>query len=175
MTEYPSEGVIATYTTMEEVDSALRRLGDEGFPVENLSVLTQNLESTRDVHGFISTGDVAKKGAGWGAWLGGIFGLITGVAFLIIPGFGPVLAAGSVATWLIAAVEGAGSGALLGGIIGAATGHFVEKRHIPKYEERLKAGKYLLIAHGDSYEVDNAQKILDDTAAEAVDRHRAEH
>lgn len=169
--EHPSEGVIATYSTMEDVDDALRRLADEDFPIENLSVITQNLESTRQVHGFVSTGDIAKTGAGWGAWLGGIFGLLTGVAFLIVPGVGPVLAAGSAATWIVAALEGAGGGAILGGIVGAGTGHFVEKRQIPKYEERLKAGKYLLVAHGDTYQADRAEKILEDTTAESVDRH----
>jgi len=173
MSDLSTDGVIATYSTMEEVDDALRRLSEEGIPVESMSVLTQNLESTKKVHGFVTTTDVARTGAGWGAWLGGIFGLITGVAFLIVPGVGPVLAAGSAATWIVAALEGAGGGAALGGIIGAATGHFVEKRHIPKYEESLRAGKYLLMAHGEPDVVDRAQKILDDTAAEAIDRHSA--
>lgn len=171
MSEYPDQGVIATYRTMEEVDDALRRLAGDGFPVENLSILTKNLESSKEVHGFVTAGDLAKSGAGWGAWLGGIFGIITGVALIIVPGVGPVLAVGTAATWIAATLEGAGGGALLGGLIGAGTGHFVAKRHIPKYEESLKAGKYLLIAHGDSYLADRAQKLLGDTPAEAVDRH----
>jgi hypothetical protein len=169
--EEATHGVIATYETMEDVDDALRRLADDGFPVQNLSVLTENLESSRDVHGFVTTGDIARSGAGWGAWLGGIFGVLSGVALVIVPGVGPVLAAGSAATWIAAALEGAGGGAVLGGLIGAGTGHFVEKRKIPKYEETLRAGKYLLIAHGDSYLADRAQKVLADTAAQSVDRH----
>ena len=173
MNEQPTEGLIATYSSMEEIDTALHRLGDEGIPIENMSVLTQNLESTTHVHGFVTTGDVAKTSAGWGAWLGGIFGLVSGVALLIVPGVGPVLAAGSAATWLIATLEGAGGGAALGGIIGAAVGHFVKNQHIPKYQEQLKAGKYLLIAHGDTTLVDRAQKVLEETDTEALDRHTA--
>lgn len=165
------EGVVATFSSMEYVDAALRQLAAEGIPIENMSIITQNLESRTDVHGFIATGDVAKTAAGWAAWLGGIFGLLTGVAFLIVPGVGPVLAAGSAATWLLAAVEGAGGGAALGALLGAATGPFVKKQHIPKYEQSLRAGKYLLIAHGDGDLVDRAQKLLNDSEAESVDRH----
>jgi hypothetical protein len=171
MSEQPTDGVVATFSSMEDVDIALRKLADEGIPVENMSIVTQNLESTTDVHGFVTTADVAKTTAGWGAWIGGIFGLFSGVAFLILPGVGPVLAAGSAATWLLATLEGAGGGAALGALVGAATGPFVKKQHIPKYEQSLRAGKYLLIAHGDSDLVDRAQKLLDDSDADSVDRH----
>jgi hypothetical protein len=171
MYENATGGLVATYRTMEEVEAALRTLADEGIPVDNMSIITQNLESTTNVHGFVSTADVAKSGAGWGAWLGGIFGLLTGVAFLIVPGVGPVLAAGSAATWLVATLEGAGGGAAVGGIIGGFFGRFVSKKHIPKYEQKLKAGKYLLMTHGDSDLLDRAHKLLSDSGAEEIDRH----
>lgn len=173
MSEQPNDGVVAVYSSMEEIDAALRRLADEGIPAENMSVMTQNLESVTKVHGFISTGDVAKSGAGWGAWLGGFFGLITGVALLIIPGAGPVLVAGPAAVWILAGVEGAGGGAVLGGLVGGVVGHFVKDRHIPKYEKHLKAGKYLLIAHGDQDMVDRAQKLLHSTGAIELERDAA--
>ena len=92
---------------------------------------------------------------------------------MIVPGVGPVLAAGSAASWLLATLEGAGGGAALGAIIGAATGHFVKQQHIPKYEASFKAGKYLLTAHGDADLMDRAKKVLDDSPAESVDRHTA--
>lgn len=166
------EGVIATFSSMDEVEIALQKLGKEGIPVDNLSILTQNLESTTKVHGFVTTGDVAKSGAGWGAWVGGLFGILTGVAVIIVPGVGPVLAAGAAATWLLATLEGAGGGAALGAIVGGAVGHFVQKQHLPKYERELGAGKYLLIANGDGALMDRAQKVLEGTPAEVVDRHR---
>jgi len=172
MPEQPTDGVIAVYSSMDEVDAALRRLADDGIPTENMSVITQNLESTSTVHGFVSTGDIAGSGAGWGAWVGGLFGLISGVALLIVPGVGPVLVAGSAATWILAALEGAGGGAALGGLLGAGIGIFVKEKHIPKYERELKAGKYLLIAaHHDSAMVDRAQKLLGDTEASDIQRH----
>jgi hypothetical protein len=173
MSEQPNDGVIAVYSSMEEIDEALRRLADEGIPTENMSVMTQNLESISKVHGFVTTGDVARSGAGWGAWIGGFFGLVTGVALLIIPGAGPVLVAGPAAAWILATLEGAGGGAILGGLVGGVVGHFVKDKHIPKYENHLKGGKYLLVAHGEQDVVDRAQKVLDDTEAFEVERHTA--
>lgn len=37
--------VIAAFETMEEVDEALRRLADDGLPGQNLSVLTEHIET----------------------------------------------------------------------------------------------------------------------------------
>jgi hypothetical protein len=170
MAAQPTDGVIAVYTSMDEVDSALRKLADEGIPTESMSIITQNLESTTKVHGFVSTGDVAATGAGWGAWTGGLFGLLAGVALIIVPGVGPVLAGGSIATWVLGALEGAGGGAALGGLLGAGIGTFVKREHIPKYEHELRAGKYLLIAHGESDIVDRAQKVLDATGVSDLQR-----
>ena len=48
-----------------------------------------------------------STGGKWGAFWGGLWGLLFGAAFLIVPGIGPVVAAGSVVDWIIAALEGA--------------------------------------------------------------------
>ena len=63
----PEQSVIVTYDTMEAAESAIRDLDGGGFPVKQVSVIGQDLQSERDVHGFVTTGDVAKSGAGMGA------------------------------------------------------------------------------------------------------------
>lgn len=50
--------------------------------------------SERQIHGYITTGQVVGTGAGMGAWMGGIFGLLVGAAFVWVPGVGPLLVAG---------------------------------------------------------------------------------
>jgi hypothetical protein len=47
----------------------------------------------KEVVGSITVEDVAKKGLITGAWAGGLLGLLTGAAFLWIPGFGPLIVA----------------------------------------------------------------------------------
>jgi hypothetical protein len=44
-------------------------------------------------------------------------------------------------------------------------------KHILKYEEHLKGGKYLLMTHGSAEEVTRAQKILQGTGALEVTHH----
>lgn len=164
------QGVIGVYDAMDDATADVRRLGEANFPIEHVSIITQNLESTTDVHGFITTGDVAKSGAGVGAWVGGIFGLLTGAALLIVPGVGPLLVAGSLASAVIGTAEGAAGGAAVGGLVGAATGHFVAKRHLPKLTEHLEAGRYLLIAQTpDEAELARARELLSGQAVDVID------
>ena len=167
------QSVIGVYRTMSEAEEAVRVLDRGGFPIKQISVLAQNLESEKEVHGYVTAGDVAKAGAGTGAWVGGLFGVLVGAAFIWVPGFGPLLAAGSFAAILLGGIEGAVAGAAGGGLLGALAGWGVSRQHILKYEEHLKGGKYLLIAHGSAEEVARAQNILQGTAAIEVTRHEA--
>jgi hypothetical protein len=154
------------YNNLEEAEAAVRRLIAEKFPADQISIVTQNLENYKQVHGFITTGDVAKEGAGTGAWVGGIFGLLMGAAFIFVPGFGPLVVAGPFAAALLGGIEGAFAGAAGGGLLGALFGWGISKEHILKYEEVVKGGSYLVIANGDETQVNEARRILDGVTAD---------
>lgn len=163
------QGVVGVFDTMEAATAAITELGESDFPIEHVSVITQNLEASTTVHGFVTTGDVAASSAGVGAWVGGLFGILGGAALLLVPGVGPVIAAGSLAAVMIGGAEGAVGGAALGGLVGAATGHFVAKKHIAKLTEHLKGGKYLLVAQStDPAEVQEARRIISGGASEVI-------
>jgi hypothetical protein len=166
-----THSVIGMYDTMQEAENAIRALDRAGFPIQQVSVIGQNLQSERDVHGFVTVGDIAKVGAGTGAWVGGLFGLLVGAAVLFVPGFGPLIVVGPAAAWLLGGIEGAVVGALGGSILGGLIGLGVSKEHIVKYEEELKAGKYLVVAHGSPEDVARAQSVLHATGAGAVAAH----
>jgi hypothetical protein len=72
---------------------------------------------------------------------------------------------------LAAAAIGAVEGALVGGGIGAVLGHFVAKQHIPKYEQLVKAGSYLVVVHGAAQDVARAQQVLAAAGGSDVQRH----
>jgi hypothetical protein len=83
-----------------------------------------------------------------GAFWGGLWGMLFGSAFFIIPGVGPLLVAGPILTWLIAALEGA---AVVGGIsaLGAALVSIgIPQNRIIEYETQVRAGHFVVIAHG---------------------------
>ena len=102
---------------------------------------------------------------------GGVWGLLVGAAVLFIPGVGPVVVAGSVVTWIAAALEGA---LVVGGLSALGAGLYslgVPKDSILKYETSVKAGKFILIAHGTAGEVETARGILQSAGAEQVNLH----
>jgi hypothetical protein len=165
------QSIIGVYDTMAQAEEAVRKLGEGGYPIEQVSILAQNLESEKQVHGFVTTGDVAKTGAATGAWVGGLFGVLLGAAFIWVPGLGPLIVAGPLSAALLGGIEGALAGAAGGGLLGALAGLGVSKEHILKYEERLKGGKYLVVAHGSADDVAKARGILEGTGAAELTAH----
>ena len=165
------ESTVGVYETLAQAEEAVRTLDQGRFPIKQVSLVTQNLETEKEVHGFITAGDVAMQGAGTGAWFGGLFGLLMGGAFLMVPGVGPLVVAGSLAAALLGAVHGAAFGAVGGGLLGALVGWGVSQDQVIKYEDHVKGGKILLVAHGSAEEVARAQNILQGSAATEVNRH----
>jgi hypothetical protein len=169
------QSVIGVYDHLAQAEEAVRRLDRGGFPIKQISIVGQHAEHERDVQGYVTVEDVARKGAGTGALLGGLSGLLTVAAFIWIPGFGRLLVAGPMAAallGLLAGIEGAVAGAAWGGVLGALVGWGVSTQHILKYEEHLKAGKYLVIAHGSPVEMEHAHRILHGTGAQDLHHHR---
>ena len=165
------QSVIGVYNTMSEAEEAVRMLDKGNFPIKQVSIVAQDMQSEKEVHGYVTTGDVAKSGAGTGAWVGGIFGLLFGAAFIWVPGFGPLIAAGPFSAMLLSGVEGVMAGEAGGGLLGVLVGWGVSKQHILKYEEHLKGGKYLLMAHGSAEEVTRVRNVLHSTGAVEVTHH----
>jgi hypothetical protein len=173
-TQMPKQSVVGMYDTMVQVEGALRKLDEAGFPIAHVSIVSQNLQSEREVVGYITVDDVAKKGLITGAWAGGLLSMFAGAAFLWIPGFGPLMVAGRLATLLLgvlSSMEGAVIGAAYGGVLGTLVGWGVSQEHIFKYEEHVRAGKHLVIVHGKPEEVTHARSILQDAGATALQVH----
>jgi hypothetical protein len=109
-----------------------------------------------------------------GAFWGGFWGLLFGSAFFMIPGLGPILAAGPVVAWIVGALEGA---ALVGGVSALGAGLYsmgIPKDSIVKYETALKTDQFLLIAHGTVGEVAKAKDIIETTHPSQLALHSGE-
>lgn len=59
--------VTGDFKTHDLAESAIRALGEAGIVLKDVSIVAQNLQTTEQVRGFITTGDVARSGAGVGA------------------------------------------------------------------------------------------------------------
>lgn len=158
---------VGVFEKQKNVEDALRALKDDGFNMDNVSLLARNLEGVEGADEVTEKeGNEAAEGAGIGAStgtvLGGIGGFLIGAGVLAIPGVGPVLAAGVGISEIAATLAGAGIGAAAGGIIGALVGLGIPEEKAKVYQDRIKAGDYLLMVTGTEDEVERAASILRD-------------
>lgn len=157
--------VSGSFKNHQLAESAVQALGKAGFPLKNVSILAQNLQTTEQVQGFVTVGDVAKGGVGIGAWWGGLFGVLIGSAFLWIPGFGPLVVMGALASSFLGMLEGAALGAVSGGLLGALVGYGMSREKALKYESIVREGNYLVMAHGNEALSETARQVLEDVGA----------
>jgi hypothetical protein len=106
-----------------------------------------------------------------GAFWGGIWGMLFGAAFFVIPGIGPILVAGPLVAWIIGALEGA---AVVGGLSALGAGLYsigIPKDSVVQYETALKSDKFIVLAHGTAEDVANARDVLQTTHPTLVTVH----
>ncbi|WP_017317275.1 general stress protein [Mastigocladopsis repens] len=158
---------VGVFSSRHEAEHALTELRDAGFPMNKISIIAKDADRTGDIAGVETQERVgnkadegAKAGAVTGATLGGITGLLVGLGTLAIPGVGPVLLAGEIATTLATAAAGAGIGAAAGGLLGGLVGLGIPEERAKVYNERVSRGDYLVIVEGTDDEMRRAETIL---------------
>jgi hypothetical protein len=164
--------VVSMYDSLDKAEAAVRSLGQNKFPIRQVTLIAKGLQSEKQVHGYVTACVLSRQGATTGAWVGGLFGVLTGAAFLWVPGLGPLIVAGSLTSTLLGGIEGALAGAAAGGIFRGLAAWGISRHHILKYQEVVKAGNYLVVAHGTLDEVGLAYRVLEASGAAEIDRHR---
>jgi heat induced stress protein YflT len=166
--------VVAVYPHHSDAENAIKLLEKGDFNIKKLAIVGQGYHTEDQVVGYYTTGDRVKHWGKNGAFWGGLWGMLVGSAFFLIPGVGPVMVAGSAVAWIVGALE---SAVVVGGLSALGAGLYcigVPKDTALKYESSVKAGKFLLIAHGTPIEADLARRILANTEAEEINVHEAE-
>ena len=147
--------VVGVFSTRAEAEDALQALRDAGFAAEDVSVLTQHPDQTLPLDGDGGATNSAAAGAVAGGMAGAFAGWVLGAGALLIPGVGPFIAAGAIASALTGAALGAG----LGAIGGALTGMGVPEEEARWYAQQVKSGSTLVTVDA-AGRFDEAQKIL---------------
>ena len=163
--------VVAIFESHNQAEDAVRELQKSGFDMKKLSIVGKDYHTDEHVVGYYNTGDRMMYWGKMGAFWGGLWGMLFGSAFFIVPGVGPLLVAGPLVAWIVGALEGA---VVTGGItaLGAALVSIgVPENSVLQYEANVKAGKFLLILHGTPEEVERAKERLDNTQATEATVH----
>jgi len=166
--------VVATFDQHAQAEEAVKLLQHASFDMKTLSIIGKGYHTEEDVVGYYTTGDRMKHWGKSGAFWGGIWGMLFGSAFFMIPGIGPLMAAGPIVVWIVGALETA---AVVGGASALGAGLYsmgIPKQSVVQYETSLKAGSFVLVVHGTPAEVTRAHAILANTAATDTQLHLSE-
>ena len=148
--------VVALFDNRSSAERAIRELKNAGFTNDQLGVATQDSVGAggagtgRDEHGSAvdtreEAADELTEGATAGALTGGIVGGLVGLlSSLLIPGVGPLIVGGVLASTLL----GMGVGAATGGLIGALVGMGVSEEDARYFDAGLREGRTLLTVSG---------------------------
>ena len=155
-----TNAVIAVYESHSGAEEAVKDLQKSGFDMKTLSVVGKDYHTDEQVVGYYNAGDRMKYWGKWGAFWGGFWGLLFGAAFFWVPAIGPVLVGGPLVASIVAGLENA---VVVGGLSAVGAGLYsigIPKNSIVTYETAIKAGQYLVVAHGTSAEAVKARNIL---------------
>jgi len=160
------------YRDSSAAEQGIRRFRDSGYEGERIGIVTRDREEGKELaeETGAKVAGGAATGAAVGGVLGGITGLLVGIGALAIPGIGPVVAGGALASAFGlgggTAVAGAGIGAGVGGVAGALMGLGFSKEEADYYDGGVREGRTLVTVHDDD---GRAESIFDETGA---DRYR---
>jgi hypothetical protein len=163
-----TNSVVAVFGAHDQAEKAIRDLQKDGYDMKKLSIVGKDYHKEEHVVGYYTTGDRMLYWGKIGAFWGGFWGLLLGNAFFWVPGIGPLLVAGPLVIWIIAALEEA---AVVGGLSALGAGLYsigIPKKSVMLYETEVKSGKLLLVVHGTAQEVERAKDLLDQTGVKTT-------
>ncbi|MDY9921871.1 MAG: general stress protein [Synergistota bacterium] len=142
--------LVGIFETENDAISAIRRLKNSGYQEDEITVVAKDREKmeniadmtdadtkTQDGDGEIGTGVVI------GAGIGGLAAAMPALGLILIPGIGPLLAAGPIA--LI--IGGIITGGLAGGLVGALVKMGVNEEDAKEYDGYINIGKILVMVN----------------------------
>jgi len=138
-----TQTITRLYDSYDRALEAVRALKDAGFTDREVSLMASEM-TTRDVVTESATAEDAGTGASVGGVVGAAAGLLAGLGVLAIPGIGPVVAAGWLASTFAVGAAGAVAGGAVGGIVGALTNSGVPEDEANVYAESIRRGDTLL-------------------------------
>ncbi|HSX24362.1 MAG TPA: hypothetical protein VLG69_00120 [Candidatus Andersenbacteria bacterium] len=122
--------IVGLFETYAAAQAAIQKLEELGYSVHDMNVVAP--ESVVKEHP-----NEVVEGAGEGAAVGGLAGLLIGLSALVVPGIGTIVATASI---LSSTAIGAGVGATAGGFIGALVELGIPEKEVRTYVEAVREG-----------------------------------
>jgi len=166
--EKATSSVVAVFRNHSDAEEAVRKLEQGGVPIQKISIIGRDFQLREDVQGYYRPSDAAKEGAGFGAWFGGLWGMLMGFGLFLLPGAGPLIVLGPLAGLIAGAISGAGVGALVSGLMALG----IDKEKALKLQARLQAGEFLVTVAGMPEEIERARQILQNSKPVEIEQYQ---
>ena len=151
---------VAILNSHSEAENAVKELQRSGFDLKKLSIVGKDYHSEENVVGYYNAGERMNYWGKQGAFWGGIWGLLLGSAFFLIPGIGPLVVAGPLVSAIVGGLEGA---VVMGGLSALGAGLYslgIPRDSVLEYETAIKSEKFILVVHGSTDELARAKDVL---------------
>lgn len=160
------------YDNRNDALEAAHELERMGIKSDDVSIIASNKDrwydgdradgiKDKDRDGRDDRAEGLAKGAATGGVLGAGAGLLAGLGLIAIPGIGPVVAAGWIATTLAGAATGAVAGGAVGGLVAALTDAGVPEEEAHVYSEGVRRGGTLLTVRVEDGRASQVEAALD--------------
>lgn len=164
--------VVAICQSRERAETVAEELRRSGFDMKQFSMVGRGYHANDQVIGYYNAGGRLKYRGGTGVVWGGVWGLMFGSEFLLIPEVGLLIVAGPLIVAILGALDGSTVPGGLGAIGAALHRVGIPKDSIPPCETALKNGNFLVIAHGSPQETAAAGEIIRRTNPEEARHHQ---
>jgi hypothetical protein len=157
--------VLALYKSPADASLGARALHDAGVTRDQISVISRNHdEDTALAKAMDATPGVDIEDSRLASRLGQLSGYVLAAIAIVLPGIGPIVAAGPLAANL-----GEAAGHVAGGVASALSGAGVTPERAAALEDAVHHGAVLLAVHTTPSQVAAVRSVLEASGAGGVD------
>lgn len=159
--------IIAVYDSPASAALAVERLKDAGYELDRVSVASRDSGVEEGSACYYRDGAEVRYWGRMGGFWNRLLEMLPGWALVPVAGVGPVVVAGPLARWIVAALENA---SIFSGLSAMGAGLYslgIARDAIAEYETALAMGRCLVVAHGPAGEIARVRKLLGSTRTPA--------
>jgi len=157
--------VVALFSDLSQAAAAARELHAAGVGRDQLSVISRNHDEESNYAAEIGGSPGAEiEDSRTAARFGELSGYFLAAIALVLPGIGPIVAAGPLAAGL-----GEAAGHVAGGLAAALRGAGIAPDRADAFQSAVEGGAILLAVHTVQSRIAGVRDILDGTGATAIE------
>jgi hypothetical protein len=152
--------IAAVLPSHMDVSNAIRELQRSGCDLSRISVVGKDAHTDGRTVGYYNIGHRLNYWGTLGAFWGGLWGLLNGSAFFVVPGVGQVLVAGPLVAAIVNGMEGERAMPPINALRAGLQQSKIHTDRLGGYETAIRGSHFLVCAHGNAHETADVRAVL---------------